>query len=101
VCADKADHMEIASTARESEVGRRARILTVRYLSVLLVCVGYFSGSIPCLAQENPQVEQSSVPTASQENSPKAAGQDPQSTAPANPETQPKKKKKLGGRGAF
>src|SRR5580700_9461459 len=93
--------MEISSTARKSEVGCRAKILTARYLSVLLLCVGYFSGSFPCLAQENPEVEQSSAPTASQENSPKAAAQDPQSTATPNPETEPKKKKKLGGRGAF
>jgi len=94
--------MEIQSgTARKTGVGGRSKTLIERYLGVLLVCVGYFSISIPCLAQENPPVEQSSAPTASQENSPKAAGQDPQSTAPANPETPPKKKKKLGGRGAF
>src|SRR5580704_4983076 len=93
--------MEISSTARKSEVGCRAKILTARYLSVLLLCVGYFSGSFPCLAQENPEVEQSSAPTASQENSPKTAGQATQSTAPPDAETQPKKKKKLGGRGAF
>jgi outer membrane protein assembly factor BamA len=46
-------------------------------------------------------MEEPSARTASRENSPKTAGQDPQSTAPAKPETQPKKKKKLGGPGAF
>jgi surface antigen Omp85-like protein len=93
--------MEIASTTRKSEVGRRATIWPEHYLSVLLVCIGYLAISSPCLAQGNPRVEQSSDQTASQENSPKAAAQDPQSTAPPNPETQPKKKKKPGGRGAF
>jgi hypothetical protein len=72
-----------------------------RYLYVLLVCVGYLAISIPCLGQENPQVEQASADVTSQENSPKAAGQDQQSPAPPNPETPPKKKKKFGGRGAF
>ncbi|HWO39656.1 MAG TPA: BamA/TamA family outer membrane protein [Candidatus Acidoferrum sp.] len=89
-------------TARESKVGRSSKNWSRRYRSVLLVCVGYFSISIPCFAQENPRVEQSSAPTASQENPPKPAAQDQQSTAPANPEAQAKKKKKkLGGRGAF
>ena len=92
--------MEIASsTARKSEVGRRSTTWPERYLSVLLACLGYLAISIPCIAQENPRVEQSSDHTASQENTPKAAAQDPQS--PANPETQPKKKKKLGGPGSF
>jgi hypothetical protein len=93
--------MEIASRARKSEVGRGAKILAARYRSVLLVCAGYLSICTPSLAQDTPQVEQSSVPSVSQENPPKAAAQDPQSTAPANPEAEKKKKKKLGGRGAF
>jgi hypothetical protein len=98
----KANPMEIAvSTARKSEVGRSSKNWTRRYRSVLLLCVASFSISIPCLAQENSPAEQSAAPPASQENSPKAEGQNPQSTAPPNPETQPKKKKKLGGRGAF
>jgi hypothetical protein len=103
VWTDKTNHMNIDSkTARTSKFGGSSKNWTTRYRSVLLVCVGYFSISIACFAQENPRVEQSSAPTtASQENSPKAAGQDTQSTAPPNPETQPKKKKKLGGRGAF
>ena len=99
---DKANPMEIASgTARKSEVGRRSMTWVERYLYVLLVCVGYLAISIPCLGQENPQVEQASADVTSQENSPKAAGQDQQSPAPPNPETPPKKKKKFGGRGAF
>src|SRR5271155_1712209 len=94
--------MEIASSAaRKPEVGRRLKTWTRRYRSVLLACVGYFSISSPCFAQENTRVEQSSAPTASQENLPKPAAQDSQSTAPPKPETPPKKKKKLGGRGAF
>jgi hypothetical protein len=98
----KANPMEIAvSTARKSEVGRSSKNWTRRYRSVLLLCVASFSISIPCLAQENSPAEQSAAPPASQENSPKAEGQNPQSTAPPDPETQPKKKKKLGGRGAF
>jgi hypothetical protein len=102
VGTDKANPMEIASgTARKSEVGRRSMTWVERYLYVLLVCVGYLAISIPCLGQENPQVEQASADVTSQENSPKAAGQDQQSPAPPNPETPPKKKKKFGGRGAF
>jgi hypothetical protein len=94
--------MEIASsTARKSEVGRRSTTCAERYLYVLLFCVGYLSIGIPCLGQENPQVEQASADVASQENSPKPGAQESQSTAPAKPETAPKKKKKLGGRGAF
>jgi hypothetical protein len=102
VGTDKVNAMEIASgTARKSEVGRRSMTWVERYLYVLLVCVGYLAISIPCLGQENPQVEQASADVTSQENSPKAAGQDQQSPAPPNPETPPKKKKKFGGRGAF
>ena len=67
----------------------------------MLACVGCLSFSIPCLGQENQQVEESSARTASQENSPKTAGQDAQSTAPAKPEEPPKKKKKKLGPGAF
>jgi Omp85 superfamily domain len=94
--------MEIQSwTARKSELGRRSKSLTERYLSVLLVCVGLLTVSIPCLSQENPPMEESSARMASQENSPTPAAQEPQSTAPPNPETQQKKKKKLAGRGAF
>jgi hypothetical protein len=97
VWTDTANHMEIdGRTTRTSKVGRSSKNWSRRYRSALLAWVGYFSISIPCFAQENPRVEQSSAPTASQENSPKAAGQ-----APPNPETQRKKKKKLGGRGAF
>jgi hypothetical protein len=94
--------MEIQSgTPRKSEVGRRSKTLAARYLSVLLVCAGYLAVSTSCLGQENPRVEESSVGTASQENSPKpAAAQDQQQATPPKPEEPPKKKKKPA-RGAF
>jgi hypothetical protein len=94
--------MEIqGATARKSEVGRRSKTLTARYLSVLLACVGYLAVSILCVAQENLRAEQSTTPATSQENSAKpATAQDQQSTARAKPEETPKKKKKPG-RGAF
>ena len=95
--------MEIASSnARKSELGRRSKTSTERYLTVLLVCVGTFSVSIPCLSQENPRAEQeqASAGIASQENPPKPVAQDSQSNAPQKPETQPKKKKKPS-RGVF
>jgi hypothetical protein len=90
-----------SGTSRKSEAGHRSKTLTERFLSVLLVCIGCFSLSIPYLGQENQQVEESSVRTVSQENPPKTAGQDAQSTTPAKPEEQPKKKKKKLGPGAF
>jgi hypothetical protein len=94
--------MEIASnTARKSEVGRRSTTRAERYLYVLLVCVGYLAISIPCLGQENPQVEQATAGVALQENPPKPAAQDAQSTAPAKPEKPPKKKNKIEERGAI
>src|SRR5271169_1515503 len=98
----KADHMEAANrTARKYEVGCKPRILTRRFLGILLVCAGYVAVGIPCRAQENLQAEQSAVPAASQENSTKpAAAQDQQPATPAKPETQPKKKKKPS-RGVF
>jgi hypothetical protein len=92
--------MESKSGApRKFEVGRRSKTLTERYLSLLLVCVEYFLVSIPCLGPESQRVAEPSSRAASQENSPKTAGQDQPSTAPPKAEMQPKKK--LGGRGAF
>jgi hypothetical protein len=92
---------ESKATPRKSKAGRRSKTLTEHFLCVLLVCAECFSVSIPCLSQENQQVEEISARTASQENPPKTVGQDPKSTAPAQPKPQPKKKKKLGGPGAF
>jgi hypothetical protein len=86
---------------RKSEASRRLGTLTKRFVGVLLFCIVCGSVSIPCLSQENQRVDEPSAITASQENSPKTAGQDVQSTAPPKPETQQKKKKKLGGPGAF
>jgi hypothetical protein len=114
VCADKANHMEIQNgTAPKSRISRRPKTSIERYWSVLLVCAGFLSVSIPCRSQENPRVEQVSANVAAQENSPKPAAQDPQSTtppkaaaqdsqstAPAKPATKPKKEKKPE-RGAF
>ena len=114
MCADKANHMEIQNgTAPKSRISRSSKTSIERYLSVLLVCAGFLSVSIPCLSQENPRVEQVSASVAAQDNSPKPAAQDPQSTtpptaaaqdsqstAPAKPATKPKKEKKPE-RGAF
>src|SRR6202162_1630162 len=86
---------------RKSAASRRLGTLTKRFVGVLLFCIVCGSVSIPCLSQENQRVDEPSAITASQENSPKTAGQDVQSTAPPKPETQQKKKKKLGGPGAF
>jgi hypothetical protein len=94
--------MEIeGGSSRKSEAGRRSETLAGRVFCFLLVCAACFSITIPCLGQENQQGEEPSARTASQENSPNTAGQNPQSTAPAQPKGQPKKKKKLGGPGAF
>jgi hypothetical protein len=106
--------MEIQSTtARKSRAGRGSKTLIERYLNVLLVCAGFLSISVPCLSQENPQVEQASSGIASQENSPKPAAQEAQSTTPATPPAQdaqstepqktekPPKKEKKPERGAF
>jgi Omp85 superfamily domain len=74
--------------------GLRSKTLTERLSCVLLVCVAYFSASIPSFGQVNQRVEEPSADTPSQENSSKTTGQNPQSTAPAQSETQPKKKDK-------
>ena len=95
--------MKIESgTSQKFQAGRRPSLFAQRVFSVLLFCVTYFSIRIPCLGQENQRVDLPLVLTASQENSPKTTGQDAQSTAPAQPKEQSKKKKKkLGGPGAF
>lgn len=77
------------------------------FLRLLFVCLASFCISIPCVGQEDQSVEEPPARAALQESPTKSAGQNAQSTAPtkstaaAQPETQPKKKKKLGGRGAF
>jgi hypothetical protein len=86
-------------TQRNSETVNRRKILTERVFRVLLVGVACLSVSIACLAQEIQRAAQPSVGTASQENLPKTAGQDPQSTEPPQPKAELKKKKhsKLDG----
>lgn len=109
-----------SGTSQKPEPERKSKILTERVFFVLLVSLAYLSVSIPCLGQENRQVEESSSRTVPQETPPKTAGQEPQSataaqavdqpktagqdapsTTPAKPEEQPKKKKKKLGPGAF
>ncbi|MGB8985231.1 MAG: hypothetical protein WCC37_01240, partial [Candidatus Sulfotelmatobacter sp.] len=94
--------MTIAHGApQNTELGRGTKTFTRRHLAVLLVWLVYFSVGIPCFGQEVQPVQETSVRTASQENSAQTATQGQQPTAPAKPEAPPKKKKKLGGRGAF
>jgi surface antigen Omp85-like protein len=86
-------------TQRNPETVNRWKILTERVFRVLLLGVACLSVSIACLAQEIQQAAQPSGGTASQENLPKTAGQDPQSTEPPQPKAELKKKKP--SRGAF
>jgi hypothetical protein len=102
------DHMEAKiGTARKSEPSRRFKPVIEPVFCLLLLCVACLSVSISCFGQENQRVDAPSPPTALQENPPKTAGQDRQTTAPAKssapaqPNPQPEKKKKLGGRGTF
>jgi hypothetical protein len=90
-------------TPRKSEAGRRSKTLTERIFCVLLVWVACFAGSILCLGQEKQGAAEPPASTNSQvkADTPNTADQSAQPGAPAKPETQPKKKKKLGGRGAF
>ncbi|MGA7555853.1 MAG: BamA/TamA family outer membrane protein [Candidatus Acidiferrales bacterium] len=83
--------------------------MTESALCVLLLCVACFSVGLSCSGQENQRFEEPLSDTASQTmpDFPKIRAQDAQSTtpakpsAPAQPDTETKKKKKLGGRGAF
>lgn len=96
-------------TARKSEAGRRAKPLTEPAFRVLLVCMLCFFGSLSCSGQANQRIEEPSNSIASRvvTDFSNAEGQDAQSTPPDKPiavdqaKDQPKKKKKLGGRGAF
>ncbi len=95
------------ATARESEAGRRSK----RLIGALFLCVACFSVGPSCFGQQNQRSEDIATDTASQTmpdfDLSKKRGQEAQSTSPtrpnspAQPESQPKKKKKLGGRGAF
>jgi hypothetical protein len=97
----KADYMGLETgTPRKSERVRKATF-TDLLLLLSLVFVGCFSLSIPCLGQENQQVDESTARTASQENSPKLPVQDQQPTPPAQAKVESKKKKKHLGPGAF
>src|SRR5271170_4020438 len=88
------------STSQKPGTGPKCKTLIECLLCALLVCIGWFSVSIPCFGQENQRVEGPSPPVASQDNSAKTAGQDSQSTEAAPPKAEPKKKKKPS-RGAF
>jgi Omp85 superfamily domain len=74
-----------------------------------LMCILFIFGlcafiSAPAVAQESESVEPTQGTGSGQEaapSPPNAAEQSEQTTAPAQPEAQPKKKKKLGERGAF
>ena len=94
-----------AGLLENPKAGRRSRPL----IGCLLVCAACFSVVVSCFGQENHSFEELSADTASQTmpDFPRMRGQEAQSTAPtkpnapAQPEAQPKKKKKIGGRGAF
>ena len=98
-----------AGLLENPKAGRRSKPLIEGVLRVLLLCVACFSVSLSCSAQEDPRFEEPLVGRASQTtlDVPRIRERDAQSTAPvkeitpAQPEAQTKKKKKLGGRGAF
>jgi surface antigen Omp85-like protein len=85
--------------------GHRSKLL----IGFVLLCSACFSIGFPCFGQENHGFRELFADTASQAipDFLRIRGQGAQSTAPtkpnapAQPEAQPKKKKKLGGRGAF
>ncbi len=87
------------------KAGRRSKPL----IGFLLLCVSCFSASLSCFGQQNHKFDELLADTGSQTIADflRMRGQEAQSTAPTKPnaptppETQPKKKKKLGGRGAF
>jgi hypothetical protein len=100
----KGDQMGIEiGSPRKSEGVCRSKTLTQRVLCVLLVGAGCFAASILCLGQEKQGAAEPPASRNSQvkADSPNTADQSAQPTAPAKPETQPEKKKKLGGPGAF
>jgi hypothetical protein len=87
-------------TLGKSEVVRRSIPLAELFFPVWFV-VACFSASVPCLGQENQPVDKPSASTASQQTAAKTAGQNSQSPTAEEPKQEAKKKKKLGGRGAF
>lgn len=96
-------------TARKSEAGRRAKPLTEHAFWVLHVCMLCFFVSFSCSGQAKQRIEEplNSIAARVVADISKAEGQDAQSTTPVKPiavdqaKDQKKKKKKLGGRGAF
>ncbi len=88
-------------TLGKSEVVRRSIPLAGRFFSVWFVCVACFSASAACLGQESQPVDKPSASTASQQTAAKTVGQNSQSPTAEEPKQESKKKKKLGGRGAF
>jgi hypothetical protein len=72
-------------------------------LFILLVCVMRFFLGATAIAQQPQRVEQPAAESGQEVTPPpgKPIDESAQSTAPSTPEEQPKKKKRLGGRGSF
>ncbi|MFZ0886464.1 MAG: BamA/TamA family outer membrane protein [Candidatus Acidiferrales bacterium] len=98
-----------AGLLENPKAGRRSEPLIESVLRVLLLCVACFCVSLSCFGQENQHFEQLLGETGSQTMPDflRIPALEAQSTAPtranepSQPEAEPKKKKKLGGRGAF
>ena len=90
-----------SANLRTSEAVHWSITLTRLLSSVLLVCLACFCVDAPCLGQENQPVGRPSTGAASQQMAVKTSGQSSQSPTSDQPKQEPKKKKKLGGRGAF
>ncbi len=86
---------------RTSEAVHWSITLTRLLSSVLLACIACFCVDVPCLGQENQPVDKPSASTPSQQTAVKTSGQSSQSPTAEQPKQESKKKKKLGGRGAF
>jgi hypothetical protein len=109
-----------SENSQKCEVFQRSKNLAKLFLCALLTSAACSFVSMPCLAQDNPQLAESTASAASDENPPdpitqepqstkpvpgsaqsQTAGQDTQSTSVTKPEVQPKKKKKKLGPGAL
>jgi hypothetical protein len=90
--------LKAAGPLENPKAGRRPKPLTESVHSVLFLCAVFFSISLSCFGQGNPQTTP---------DSPRIPEQDAQSEAPAKaitpaqPEAKTEKKKKPAGRGAF
>jgi hypothetical protein len=109
-----------SENSQKCEVFQRSKNLAKLFLCALLTSAACSFVSMPCLAQDNLQLAESTASAASDENPPdpitqepqstkpvpgsaqsQTAGQDTQSTSVAKPEVRPKKKKKKLGPGAL